>query len=210
MDNNPIVPPEEQEVPEEQEAAEVKEKRVSPPPRFLFDMIETFVIAVCVVFLIFMSGVRFCRVDGDSMNNTLYHGENLIISNWFYEPKAGDIVVFHQTSEDFLWLNEPIVKRVIATEGQFVKIDTEAALVYVSEDDLFTEDEALSEPYAYLMGGVMHDSAGISGTVFEVPKGCVFVLGDNRNNSTDSRSASIGFVDTRRILGKVVLRLSPR
>ncbi len=181
------------------------EPEKAPFVRALFDFLETAVIALAVVFIIFSSGIRLCSVDGGSMLNTLHDKENLIVSNWFYTPKTGDIIVFHQTGE----LNKPMVKRVIATEGQFVMIDTENAYVYVSNDREFTEDEILSEPYAYLHIGFMEDRYGISGKVFEVPEGHVFVMGDNRNNSTDSRSETIGFVDERRILGKVVLRLTP-
>lgn len=177
--------------------------------RTLFDVLETLVIAICAVFLIFMCGLRLCRVDGDSMLKTLHDGENLIVCDWFYKPKTGDIIVFHQTSEIDLRLNEPIVKRVIATEGQFVMIDAETATVYVSDDENITSADALDEPYAYIEFGKMFDAYDISGKIMQVPKDCVFVLGDNRNNSTDSRYAGIGFVDERRILGKVVLRLTP-
>ncbi len=173
--------------------------------RTLFDLLETVMVALTVVFIIFLSGIRLCSVDGDSMLKTLHNRENLIVSNWFYTPETGDIVVFHQTGE----LNKPIVKRVIATEGQFVKIDTANARVYVSNDPEFTEDEVLPEPYAYFDLGIMEDRYGISGKTMEVPKGHVFVMGDNRNNSTDSRSDLIGFVDERRILGKVILRVTP-
>lgn len=194
----------------ENQTPECKENAQSIPfSRTLFDALETLVIAVCVVFLIFMSGVRLCRVDGDSMLNTLHDGENLIVCNWFYEPKEGDIIVFHQTTQKDLRLNEPIVKRVIATEGQFVMIDAEKAIVYVSDDQNITDEDALYEPYAHLEFDLMLDDYGVSGKIMKVPKNCVFVLGDNRNNSTDSRYGVIGFVDERRILGKAVLRITP-
>lgn len=177
--------------------------------RAIFDVLEILVVAVCAVFLIFMCGLRLCRVDGDSMLNTLHDGENLIVCSWFYEPKNGDVIVFHQTSDRDLRLNEPIVKRVIATEGQFVLIDAENNRVYVSDDEEITEEDVLTEPYAYIQFGQMFDSFGASGRLMQVPEDCVFVLGDNRNNSTDSRYGVIGFVDQRRILGKVILRITP-
>ncbi len=189
---------------EESKVMEPKSEKV-PFSRVLFDLLETVIIALAIAFFIFTSGIRLCSVDGPSMQNTLQDKENLIVSNWFYTPQIGDIVVFHQTGE----INKPLVKRIIATEGQFVMIDTDNARVYVSKDREFTEDEALSEPYVYLLGGVMQNNYNASGKVFEVPEGHVFVMGDNRNNSTDSRSETIGFVDERRILGKVVLRLTP-
>ncbi len=190
-----------------------EEKKQAPQKETLihtvYDFAEMLVLAVAVVFLIFMTLVRPCRVDGTSMNNTLEHGEMLLISNLFYTPSGGDIVVFHQTSERDLRFNEPIVKRVIAVGGQFVKIETELGKVYVSDDDTFTEDEVLQEDYIYLEGGFWQDDLNISGDVIQVPEGSVFVMGDNRNNSADSRYFIIGPVDCRRILGKVILRVTP-
>ena len=175
----------------------------------IYDFAEMLVVAIVIVFLIFMTAIRPCRVDGSSMQKTLEHGEMLLISDLFYTPKQGDIVVFHQTSEVNLRFNEPIVKRVIAVGGQFVKIDTELGKVYVSDDDSFSEDEVLTEDYIYLDRGYWEDYYGISGKVTEVPTGSVFVMGDNRNNSADSRYEIIGTVDVRRILGKVILRVTP-
>lgn len=177
--------------------------------RTVYDFAEMLVVAIVIVFLLFMTAVRPCRVDGSSMNNTLEHGEMLLISDLFYTPKQGDIVVFHQTSEVNLHFNEPIVKRVIAVGGQYVKIDTELGKVYVSDDDSFSEDEVLKEDYIYLDRGYWEDYYNISGKVTEVPMGSVFVMGDNRNNSADSRYEIIGTVDVRRILGKVILRVTP-
>lgn len=205
----------ENDLPEEilEEASEIpdieEKKTFISFARSILDVLEPIIIAICAVFLIFMSGVRLCRVDGNSMLNTLHDGENLIVCNWFYQPKTGDIIVFHQTSEKDLRLNEPIVKRVIATEGQFVLIDAENATVYVSDDKEITAEDALIEPYAYLEFDRMLDSYNASGKLMEIPPNCVFVLGDNRNGSTDSRYDVIGFVDQRRILGKVILRVTP-
>ncbi|MBQ7380511.1 MAG: signal peptidase I [Clostridia bacterium] len=174
-----------------------------------YDFAEMLVLAVIIVFLLFMSVARPCRVDGTSMNNTLEHGEMLLISKLFYTPTQGDIVVFHQTSEIDIRFNEPIVKRVIAVGGQHIKINTDLGKVYVSDDELFTEDEVLNEDYIYLDVGYWEDHYGIDEQVVSVPEGSVFVMGDNRNNSADSRYFVIGPVDCRRILGKVILRLTP-
>lgn len=173
----------------------------------LIDYVEIFVFAVCAVLLVFLFFVRVCRVDGPSMNNTLIHNEILITSSIAYKPQQNDIIVFHQTNEQRNVFNEPIVKRVIATEGHFVKIDFENSIVYVSEDDVFDASDILDESeYVFIDGGRYY----MNGTMETyVPEGKIFVMGDNRNHSSDSRSESIGLVDTRRVLGKVVLRIFP-
>lgn len=177
----------------------------------VFDFAELFVIAICVVILFFTFGARLCRVDGDSMLQTLHNKEMLLVTNFGYEPEQGDIIVFHQTHETYPRLNEAIVKRVIATEGQYVYIDYETAEVYVSDDEVFDESDVIDENYDYIdnLAGVIAEPYYARDREYLVPEGCVFVLGDNRNNSLDSRSYEIGMVDTRRILGKVVLRLLP-
>lgn len=179
----------------------------------LFDYLEILVFSVCAVLIIFTVFGRLCRVDGSSMRNTLFHNENLITTN-LVEPEAGDIIVFHQTSDRYPNLNEPLVKRIIATEGQTVRIDYDTGEVYV-------DGVLIDEPYCHLLDRQGNDigrwtqSPGYgfdhATGIFEatVPEGCYFVMGDNRNNSSDSRSREIGFVDARRVLGKVVCRLKP-
>lgn len=157
---------------------------------------------IIILFILAFIG-QTCTVVGNSMLNTLHDGEKLIISNLFYIPHENDIVVFHQTGD----LNEPIVKRIIATENKWVRIDFDRALVYVSDDDVINESDLIDESsYAYLDIG-FYKMNGIK--EYYVPKGHVFVMGDNRNNSTDSRSEYIGFVDVKTILGKVIFRLYP-
>jgi signal peptidase I len=125
---------------------------------------------------------------------TLQDGDQMLVSNVGYTPEKGDIVVL--TKDEFLPV--PIVKRVIATAGDEVDIDFETGEVSVN-------GEVLDEPYI----------AEKTYTYFDVefpqtvPEGCIFVLGDNRNNSTDSRYGELGMVDTRYILGKVLCRIYP-
>lgn len=174
----------------------------------VYDFVELFVIALCIVFVVFSFVARFCRVSGPSMENTLYDGEMLLVSDLFYTPDAGDVIVFHQTSEQYANLNELIVKRVIATEGQYVKVERDS--VYVSDDASFEESERLDEnAYVHMDIGYMLDHFGVQGKVFTVPEGHLFVMGDNRNHSSDSRDPAIGFVDQRRVVGRVILRITP-
>lgn len=177
----------------------------------LYDIVEMFVLAAVFVILLLTLFFRLCKVDGPSMNKTLYDGENLVVSNLFYTPKQGDIIVFHQTNgvrnaaSTLDRFNEPIVKRVIATGGQYVKIDYAAKRVYVSDDETFEESDLLDESYAYFSGNVWRQTSTV--TEYHVPEGFLFVMGDNRNNSADSRYTEIGFVDERRVLGRVLFKL---
>lgn len=175
-----------------------------------FDYLEVLIIAVCVVLLLFSFVFRVCTVDGPSMENTLTEGETLIISNLFYTPQNGDIVVFHQTSETNESYNKPLIKRIIATEGQWIKItygSQNSMSVYVSDDEIIDESDLIDEPYANLMDGSSAYYRNIDAV--QVPEGCVFAMGDHRYHSADSRDPEIGFVDARRILGKVLIRLTP-
>ncbi len=155
------------------------------------------VVYVSVILLAFLLLFRIIVVSGDSMYSTLLDGDYLLlVSNLFYRsPEAGDIIVVSKDSFDD---GKPIVKRVIATEGQIVDIDFENGIVYV--DGLPLEEEYVNTP--------TNREEGMSFPLL-VEENCCFVLGDNRNNSWDSRSTQIGLVDYREIIGKAFLLVFP-
>lgn len=152
---------------------------------------------VAIVVLLFTFCIRFVIVSGDSMFNTLVDGDYLIVMEQHLggEPEQGDIVV---ASMDRFWSGKPIVKRVIATEGQTVDIDFDAGTVYV-------DGVALDESYTFTPTNL---SEGMQFPLV-VEEGCLFLMGDNRNESRDSRDPTIGQVDKREILGKAVFLLIP-
>ena len=159
--------------------------------------LHDFVTWLVVILLIFLLLFRVVVVSGPSMESTLLHGDYLLlINNVFYkEPVHGDIVV---VSKDSYHDGEPIIKRVIATEGQWVDIDFDAGIVYVNGN-------ALEEPYTKTPTNIYE---GVEFPLM-VEEGCIFVMGDNRNESKDSRSPDIGQVDKREILGKAIFLFLP-
>lgn len=185
------------------------EKEKGNPYAELLEWTETIVFAFFIVILLFTFILREAFVDGDSMNDTLSDGDKLIVSHLFYEPAQGDIVIINSGNgyiygdnnelEAIPGLNKPIVKRIIAMGGQEVDIDFDKGEVSV-------DGVVLDEPYIKELTQI--DEGGHDYPV-TVPQGYVFVMGDNRNNSTDSRSALVGFVPEDEILGKVVFRFLP-
>ena len=181
---------------------------------FLFDALEMFVWALAILLLVFTFAFRLCRVEGASMENTLYNGENLLLYSFAYEPKQDDIVVFHLTDAEPN-LEKMLVKRVIATGGQTVEIDFRNNTITV-DGVLFEDSHAVLknqadlsvDRYLYFRPDWQYDSNTDRMTV-TVPEGHLFVLGDNRNFSRDSRDSDIMFVDERCVLGKVIVRIAP-
>lgn len=185
------------------EYVEKRKEKMRQRRRNAFDWVESVVTALMFCVLLFTFVMRVVGVDGTSMINTLEHGDRLLISNFLYSPRQGDIVVLRKLS----FSSDPIIKRVIATEGQLVSIDFESGTVSV-------DGEELEEPYVHLEQLPMRaldfqhmmdrDLGGVL-----VPEGCIFVMGDNRQHSADSRYAPIGLVDERCIVGKVMAVVFP-
>jgi len=180
-------------------------------PKLLIDILENFevvILAVITVLLIFSIGIRICFVNGTSMNKTLNHNDWVLTSNIGYTPQRGDIIVFHMTSDEES-LNEPMVKRVIAVGGEWIDIDFDTWTVRIADNAEMENAITLDESYMYLFPNYATVKSSFKYPL-EVPEGYLFVMGDNRNGSLDSRnSVRIGLVDERRVLGKVITRLYP-
>ena len=167
----------------------------------IYDLVEIFALVASVLILVVTFIARPARVEGASMENTLHDGEYMIVSDLFYTPEYGDIVVVHNPALEGLY-GTPLVKRVIATGGQTVELD------YSSPDSDFilkVDGKIIDEPYIKLD----RDNFIRSTETYVVPEGKVFVMGDNRNHSGDSRQSNVGFIDERCIIGKAVMRVLP-
>ncbi len=171
---------------------DVQVKKPKKKKMEFFEVIGAIVAAIVTVTLIFLFVFRVFSVDGPSMSPTLENGDMVVVSDIGYKPEAGDIIVLSGADN----YNEPIVKRVVAVAGDVVDINFTTGIVTVNgkeesySEDLTTQQADIAFPLT-------------------VPEGTVFVLGDNRDISLDSRSSRIGCVDERKIVGKVLFRFFP-
>lgn len=167
--------------------------------RSVMEWVETIVMAVVFVTVVFTFVARVITVDGISMEPTYYNGDRVLSTTLAGAPHQGDVVIVVNA------LDEPIIKRVIATEGQTVDFDKESGEVMVDGEVVPGSVYGIEDGITYV--------TDLPGQVLEfpqtVPEGCVFVMGDNRDNSLDSRFVEVGMVDTRNILGKVFFNLFP-
>ena len=172
--------------PEEIQVAELKST---------YEWIQCFIAALILCVFVFLFFFKVIDVVGTSMYPTLNDGDKMLVSGLFYTPKQGDVVILKKDSYDE---NKALVKRVIAVEGQEINMDFEKGIVYVDGEEIH-EDYIADLTYNKL------DFIGPK----TVPEHCVFVMGDNRNMSTDSRKSEIGMVDSRLIIGKAYFVLFP-
>jgi signal peptidase I len=162
---------------------------------YAFLQVLTAVLVLLVLLSVFVG--RVVAVDGSSMVPTLRDGDFLLLRSIGYTPKQGDVVVL--TKDFSTHVGDSIIKRVIAVGGQTVRIDYDESKVYV--DGVALDEPYINEPMVPLSGETISEMT--------VPEGSVFVMGDNRNHSSDSRLAELGAIDERYIIGQAVLRLLP-
>ena len=162
--------------------------------REVFELLESFAIAIVLVILIFTLLFRIFVVKGPSMLSTLKDGDRIVVSNLFFTPDTGDVIVFSGDYND----GEVLVKRVIGTYGDVVDIAQDGSVIL--------NGEVLDEPY--LDPGPLTPLRDVE-MPYTVQEGELFVLGDNRGLSLDSRASDIGPAETKKVLGKVVFRLFP-
>ena len=182
---------------------------VEPPRRpgaGLFEWLQMILGCVLAAVFVFNCLARLSMVDGNSMDDTLQDREMMLVWSLGYTPKQGDIVVLNKTTADLPGWDgtRAIVKRVIAVGGQTVDLDYTTGTVYVDgtplDEPYIKEDMYRPDPYLRPEMQTLH---------WEIPEGSIFVMGDNRNNSTDSRDERLGPIDEAYVLGKVVLALWP-
>ncbi len=182
------------------DAPDGKEGRSAHTPwQAIYELFEMVVISVAAIFIIFMFVGKVAVVNGNSMLQTLKNNDKLFVWELFYTPKQGDIIVCQSEYKD----REALVKRVIAVEGQKIKIDSANWAVYV--DGILLDE---SDYVNYIPDMAMGNGNWLDGE-FTIPEGKVFVMGDNRTASLDSRAADVGIIDENWIMGKVVYRLFP-
>lgn len=174
-------------------------KRASKTTRSVFGWVEDLTFALVVVTIIFTFLIRVITVDGSSMNPNYYDGDRVIITGLTGKYDQGDVVIVTNV------LEAPIIKRVIATEGQTVSINVEERAVYVDnvrvDDSVYGIENGITD-----LNWSNYDMLDFPAVV---PEGCIFVLGDNRVISKDSRYAEVGMIDERNVLGKAILKLFP-
>ena len=164
--------------------------------QLVYEMLGTLLRVLIIMLLVLTFFVRQVNVNGSSMNDTLQHQDRLLTWCFQYTPRQGDIVIITHGAI----LQDMIIKRVIAVEGQHLTVDYASGEVFV--DGMLLEED-------YIKGKTImpHDFTGDTDMV--IPEGYVYVMGDNREHSTDSRSVQVNIVPVNNIIGKAFFRLYP-
>ena len=193
MDNIEMIP--------EESSPKRRKENGSKTQAVVLSYMHDLVFLLVGLLLVFVLLFRIVVVEGPSMRSTLLSGDSLLVlsSTLYHEPKQGDIIV---ASKDGFKDGRPIVKRVIAKAGQTVDIDFELGTVYV-------DGVALDEPYTLTPTNTPEDKSLQAAFPLTVDDGCLFVMGDNRNQSNDSRYPQVGLIDEREVLGKVLFLVFP-
>ncbi len=161
----------------------------------IYSFLSTLLLCMTVIFVLFACVFRLVSVDGDSMNPNLNNGDKIIVSDFLYTPDYGDIIAVGRNGKE----PSSFIKRIIALAGDEVYIDFDTHIITVN-GEIITED--------YFVCGALSEKGDYTYPL-TVPENCVFVLGDNRNNSLDSRFSQIGFVNISEITGKAIFKLFP-
>lgn len=184
---------------EPQQQTQTKKRDPKKILKNVYDIVEVLATVTVAVTLIYAFAVRLQIVDGSSMLHTLHDRERLLVSDLFYEPRQGDIVIVHKIDADPY--DRPIVKRVIATGGQTVDIDFDTWTLTV-------DGEVVEESYRWV-----NEEERLVTCAYALPitlsEDQIFVMGDNRNGSADSRTKEIGPVDVRCVVGRAFARIAP-
>ncbi len=159
----------------------------------VYDWVGSIIIAVVSVVILLTFCFRLIDVDGTSMESTLINTDKVIVTNLFYTPENGDIIVISHGEQ----YDKPLVKRVIATEGQTLEIDFDT-------NEVFVDGQLIDEPY--IQGETIKGDMEVPKVI---PEGKVYVLGDNRPVSLDSRYHEVGLIDVDDIIGKAQLVIIP-
>lgn len=162
---------------------------------YIYSLLSMVLVIMVCVFALFTFGLRLVSVSGDSMNPNVFDGQKIVVSRFMYTPDYGDIVAIGRSTET----ENSIIKRVIALPGDELYINFSTHLITVNGN-------VITEGYKTL--GAITDEGDLTYPL-TVPEDCVFVLGDNRNNSLDSRFSYIGFIRLDEITGKALFRLFP-
>lgn len=167
----------------------------------LYEWLEAIAFALAIVVLLFTFVFRIVRVDGDSMTPTLQNENRVLVNRLMREPEENDIVIVVMP-EDAAY-NKTLIKRVVAVGGEYIQILD--GTVYVGETpENMTPRRIVGLPEITVLGNAHDWSSPVL-----VPEDCVFVMGDNRNDSLDSRDTRVGFIPKERLLGNVILRMYP-